>query len=208
MFCLEAMVAAQSSKGPNHMILDDQTVLADEPFDLQDGNTAMSPGQSGVAGHDINCRCYVSYAMMTDAEYFAKTGKHFPGWKDAEKSAETVENSGDNGIIELPDIEVFKGVGATGRNYPIKLPNGNHAKLAPGTKISKVKVFAGNGTNTPIRIANDLENEYKISAAEWKKVRGDGYIIENGKKQHVELHWYEAGDERVEMKVKRYFDES
>ena len=87
-------------KGPNHMILDGQTVLADEPFDLQDGNTAMSPGQSGVAGHDINCRCFCSYAMMTDAEYFAKTGKHFPGWKDAGKSAETVENSGENGIIE------------------------------------------------------------------------------------------------------------
>lgn len=64
-------------KGANHMILDGQTVLADEPFDLKDGNTAMSPGQSGVAGHDINCRCFCSYALMTDGEYFRKTGKHF-----------------------------------------------------------------------------------------------------------------------------------
>lgn len=68
-------------KGPNHMILDGQTVLADEPFDLQDGNTAMSPGQSGIAGHDINCRCFCSYAMMTDEEYFQKTGKHFDSQK-------------------------------------------------------------------------------------------------------------------------------
>lgn len=68
-------------KGPNHMILNEQTVLEDEPFDLKDGNTAMMPGSSGVAGHDINCRCYASREMMTDAEYFAKTGKHFPGFK-------------------------------------------------------------------------------------------------------------------------------
>ena len=80
--------STKMGKGPNHMILDGQTVLADEEFDLQDGHTAMAPGQSGVAGHDINCRCFVSYQMMTDAEYFAKTGKHFPGWKqDSEEVA-------------------------------------------------------------------------------------------------------------------------
>lgn len=72
-------------KGPNHMILNEQTVLEDEPFDLKDGNEAMMPGNSGIAGHDINCRCYASREMMTDAEYFAKTGKHFPGHKGDEK---------------------------------------------------------------------------------------------------------------------------
>lgn len=66
-------------KGANHMRLEGQTVLENEPFDLLDGNTAMMPGSSGVAGHDINCRCYASREMMTDEEYFEKTGKHFPG---------------------------------------------------------------------------------------------------------------------------------
>lgn len=65
-------------KGANHIKMDGQTVLADEPFDLGGGVTADAPGQSGVAEHDINCRCYVSYEMMNDAEYFAKTGKNFP----------------------------------------------------------------------------------------------------------------------------------
>lgn len=82
--------STKMGRGPNHMILDGQTVLADEDFDLQDGNTAPAPGSSGVAGHDINCRCYVSYEMMTDAEFFAKTGKHFPGWNGIENS----ENGG------------------------------------------------------------------------------------------------------------------
>ncbi len=85
---------SKMGKGPNHMKLEGQTVLADEPFDLLDGNKADAPGQSGVAGHDINCRCYVSYDMMTDAEFFKKTGKHFPGWKG------DIENSENSGTIE------------------------------------------------------------------------------------------------------------
>lgn len=65
--------------GPeNHIKLDGQTVLASEPFDMgHSGLKAMAPGQSGNAGDDINCRCYASYEMMTDAAYYAKTGKHF-----------------------------------------------------------------------------------------------------------------------------------
>lgn len=85
--------STKMGRGANHMILDGQTVLADEDFDLQDGNTAPAPGSSGVAGHDINCRCYVSYEMMTGAEFFAKTGKHFPGTKG-------IENSKNGGTIE------------------------------------------------------------------------------------------------------------
>ena len=86
--------STKMGRGPNHMILDGQTVLAGEDFDLKDGHTAPVPGMSGVAGHDINCRCYVSYEMLTDAEFFAKTGKHFPGTKG-------IENSENNGTIEL-----------------------------------------------------------------------------------------------------------
>lgn len=78
---------SRMGKGPNHIILNGQTVLEDEDFDLKDGNSAPCPGSSKVAGHDINCRCYASREMMTDAEYFAKTGKHFPGYKGEKKEA-------------------------------------------------------------------------------------------------------------------------
>ena len=65
-------------KGPDHMKMHGQIVLEDELFDLLDGNSTMMPGSSGVAGHDINCRCTVRRELMTEAEYYAKTGKHFP----------------------------------------------------------------------------------------------------------------------------------
>lgn len=77
--------STKMGNGANHMKLEGQTVLADEPFDLLDGNKADAPGQSGIAGHDINCRCYVSYEMMNDAEFFARRENIFQGrlpyWK-------------------------------------------------------------------------------------------------------------------------------
>lgn len=83
--------SSKMGNGANHMILHGQIVLEDEPFDLKDGNTAMMPGSSGVAGHDINCRCFASRKMLTDAEYFEATGKHFPGYKGEKKQKEQAE---------------------------------------------------------------------------------------------------------------------
>ena len=77
--------STKMGKGPNHMILEGQMVLSEEDFDLQDGYKAPAPGSSGIAGHDIHCRCYASFELLTDAEFFAKTGRHFPGYKGEEK---------------------------------------------------------------------------------------------------------------------------
>lgn len=71
-------VKSSSKNGADHVKMEGQTVLEDEPFDLGGGVTAMAPGQSGDAKNDINCRCYASREMMTDEEYFKATGKHFP----------------------------------------------------------------------------------------------------------------------------------
>lgn len=111
------------------------------------------------------------------------------------------------GIIKTDEV-IGRSVGASAKNYPVKLPDGNHAKFAEGSTITKIKVFAGNGTNVPIRDAIYLESNYGIPAEKWQKVRGEGIIIENGKKRTVEIHWYEADGEKIKMKVKRYLDES
>lgn len=78
----------------NHMKMGGQIVLADEMFDLGGGVTAMAPGLSGDAGNDINCRCYASYKMMTDAEYHKLTGKHFDG-KDERAKMEKLQKEYD-----------------------------------------------------------------------------------------------------------------
>ena len=103
------------------------------------------------------------------------------------------------------EITIFRSIGAQGKNYPVKLPDSKeHTKLAEGQQI-KGKVFAGKGTNIEIRDRFRLESENGIPASEWKKLSGNGYIIYRGKKQKVELHWYEARNKIIEMKVKRWF---
>lgn len=62
-------------KGPNHVKMEGVTILVDEEFDLGNGVKAKTPGQSGVAGHDINCRCYLSRDLMTKAEFEKLTGR-------------------------------------------------------------------------------------------------------------------------------------
>lgn len=47
----------------NHRKMDGVTIPVDEYFDLGHGVKTKAPGQSGVAAHDCNCRCYLSYDL-------------------------------------------------------------------------------------------------------------------------------------------------
>ncbi len=47
----------------NHVKMDGVTMPINEKFKLPSGAETMAPGQSGVAGEDINCRCYLSYEI-------------------------------------------------------------------------------------------------------------------------------------------------
>jgi len=91
----------------------------------------------------------------------------------------------------------------------VKLPSGKLSKITEGTKITKVVVFAGKGTKRPVEVAKYLSRQYGVPESEWRKVRGDGYVDDGDESRHAELHWFEAdGVGRVQMKVKRWFDES
>lgn len=65
--------------GANHIQMEGQAVLADEQFELSDGNMTDAPGQSGIASQDINCRCFVRYKLVSEEEYVQLTGKNFEG---------------------------------------------------------------------------------------------------------------------------------
>lgn len=125
----------------------------------------------------------------------------------AEISSKALEKANKSGIIRA-DISIGKSLGAAAKNYSVRLPDGNHTKFAEGTKITKIRVFAGKGTNTPIRDRFYLESTYGIKADKWQKVRGEGTVVFKGKNRAAELHWYEAEGEKVDMKVKRWLDES
>lgn len=63
------------NKQYDHRKMDEVAVKIDEEFILPSGAKTMAPGQSGVAGEDINCRCYLSYELRkVDEESVKQTG--------------------------------------------------------------------------------------------------------------------------------------
>lgn len=55
----------RKSKRANHRILEGQEKPVSEPFDLGGGRKGDTPGNTGYPFHDINCRCYASYRVIT-----------------------------------------------------------------------------------------------------------------------------------------------
>lgn len=47
----------------DHRNMEGVAIPVDEEFTLPSGAKTLAPGQSGVAGEDINCRCYLSYGL-------------------------------------------------------------------------------------------------------------------------------------------------
>lgn len=64
-----------SKNGANHMVMEGKTVKAGEMFNLGNGVKAKAPGQSGVAAHDCQCRCFLEYNLMTVEEFAKATGQ-------------------------------------------------------------------------------------------------------------------------------------
>lgn len=201
---------------PRHRQLDGQIREVTEDFEV-DGLTVSAPLHFGIAAEDCNCRCHLlTKARWEMDEPFTKWNNetselmYFDNVKDYQDFKKNywnhVDNSGKSGIIKENEV-IGRSVGASAKNYPVRLPDGNHAKFAEGTEITKIKVFAGNGTDMPIRNAIFLENDYGKPADIWQKVRGEGVVIFEGQKRIAEIHWYEADNEKYEIKVKRWLDE-
>lgn len=136
--------------------------------------------------------------------YHGKDGK----FTSKNNFSSSIDNPSKADIIKLENITIGKSVGASGKNYPVKLPDGNHSKFAEGTEITGIKVIAGKGTNQIIREAPILEATFHIKADKWQKVRGTGYVLYEKKPRKAEVHWYQAENQIEKMKVKRWYDES
>ena len=110
-------------------------------------------------------------------------------------------------IINQRDYDVPRGLGAAAKRYDVRLIGGGNASLKEGSKITKIKTFAGKGTDKEIRDRFILESQYGHPADSWQKNRGEAVIVHKGKERKAEIHWYEAEGEKVGIKVKRYLDE-
>lgn len=75
-------VRPAKAKGKNrkydHRKMEGVSIPIDEEFTLPSGAKTAAPGQSGVAGEDINCRCYLSYGLQKVGQMnsLAETEEH------------------------------------------------------------------------------------------------------------------------------------
>lgn len=188
-----------------HRFLDGQIRELDEPFVNIYGEEAMFPSDFGIAREDVNCRCVMlhraRWALDEDELNTLKERAKFYGIEKT-SSFEEFKDKYMNYIEKRDIILPREGVGAAGRKYFIKLPDGRMAKLAGGTKISKIKVIAGYETNVLLRKAEFLEKKYGIKAYKWQKLRGEAVIRDEGVNKKAEIHWEEAEGEKVNFKVK------
>lgn len=76
----------KSHTNANHKKMEGQLIESGGYFDLGNGIKAKSPGESGDASNDCNCRCFVEYEMMTVEEFEERGGK----WKN--RNREFVNN--------------------------------------------------------------------------------------------------------------------
>ena len=128
-----------------------------------------------------------------------------PVLKPITKNNIATKNNGD--IIELDDINIGKSLGAAASNHKVWVEGEGYYKLAEGTKITKVHVFAGKGTKTPVRVAKHLTKQYGGIEENWQHTRGEGIVNFEGKNRRAELHWFENQDVgKIKMKVKRWFE--
>ena len=81
------------AKRYNHRDMDGVTIPQDELFELPSGATCMCPSKTGVAGEDINCRCYLSYDLVLSSE-LTKTGTDTGKYTSVKDAYEKVNLNG------------------------------------------------------------------------------------------------------------------
>ena len=77
-------------------------------------------------------------------------------------------------------------------------------KKPPADKNLSIRTVVCLNNKHTIALRNNISNPDSI-----QKLRGEGFVMVEGKKRKAELHWNEADEiDRFEFKVNRYLDES
>ena len=110
-------------------------------------------------------------------------------------------NGSDTRIITLPNRKVKRNQTVTVKNVDGTIVR---YKLAPGTEITDIHIFAGASGQKPVKVAKNLEGKTGIPERNWTKVQGRATVLtEIGTKKAI-LHWFEANGKEFSMKVVKW----
>lgn len=113
-----------------------------------------------------------------------------------------------DGNLKLEDIPIHRSVGAKAKNYEVMdLATGEMYHFAEGTKLQNVEVFAGKGTRTPFRKADETAEKFGGKAKDWQHVKGFGTLDTPDGDRNVEVHWVQCqGFGKHDFFIKRWLD--
>lgn len=86
---------------------------------------------------------------------------------------------------------------------PVRLPDGNFAKLVKDSEIRSIKVFAGKGSDRELRVRDFLVSNYGGNPNEWQHTKGRGFVNVDGVVRKAMLHWFEektVGIKEIKLK--------
>ena len=105
--------------------------------------------------------------------------------------------------------EVDNEINKIPRSRRVKLPNGEITKLTETTSLTNIETIAGKGCKYKekhkVKILDHLLDVYediKAKPKDWSKKKGIGFVDFKGRSRKAEIHWFQANNERVELKVK------
>lgn len=153
----------QKRKKYNHVKMDGVTIPQNELFKLPSGATCKAPSQTGVAGEDINCRCYLSYDLVLASELT----KVQDGKKTIEEAAKQqtppVEVPKIKNVLSKEDYEEYMRLINNNENEGIKALYAKHAN-----NINSLKRERGRGYYIGRNITFDLETAEHIAEGKGK----------------------------------------
>ena len=147
---------------------------------------------------------------MDEREYnhFMKLQEENPLFNKKANTGNILTNNVKSDIMQLPDIQIARSVGAKALNYEVlDLETGMMFRFVEGTRLQNVEVFAGKGSSSPYHKAYKYANTKGGKVEDWQHVKGTGWLETDDGDRHAEVHWSQCeGIGKFDFFVKRWLD--
>ena len=180
----------------DHQKMEGVTIKVGEQFEIEKGVFTKSPGNSGTARNDINCRCFLEYSLMTVEEFAKKTGKsveEIKEWNSRRVKKDTENSSIEDKKKNIEDTETFKNSVSDDKKEFTKSDNGGIIKAGKGLEIESPTDHTQN--YKPVIIDKGNQNTFRrnggnITVSRLTNAKNKIYISDEAKlkpKQQQEL---------------------
>ena len=161
------------TKGKNrkydHRKMEGVMIPVDEEFTLPSGAKTMAPGQSGVAGEDINCRCYLSYGVEKNPKM------NLADRNELKLPDEIMEVAG---MTEDRRIEIEKTITTMQKKYDIRIGQVSVEPCGPREKKSIMisGPYIDDTGKLKMALVINKDIDYNLLDKEIYKLYRDGYF--------------------------------